>query len=193
MTSKSIETIKGLYYYPDFLTTDEEREIIKYLEESTLWENPVMGFGPLKRKVIQYGYSYPYTRRGKLEATTPIPTELDLTDKFNVKSLESFRPEQLIVNCYLSKERIAPHVDHTELFGETIACVTLNRAATMVFSRGSQKIEVPVARRSIYVMTGDARYEWKHSMKPETNIRPRYSLTYRTKRLVARLNIGGQS
>jgi len=131
--------------------------------------------------VVHYGYSYAYDRSG-LRATVPIPDYLDvLVDMNRINNIchisKAF--DQLIINQYKPKQQIAPHIDHVNQFGPIIACITLGQSVPIIFSLDTIKKTIHVAPGSMYIMTGDARYLWKHSLK---NISDgiRYSLTYRT-------------
>jgi hypothetical protein len=49
----------------------------------------------------------------------------------------------------------------------------------IVFTHQNQKVVIPVEEGSLYVMTDDARYKWKHQLQNNTT-NTRYSITYRT-------------
>ena len=73
--------------------------------------------------------------------------------------------DQLIINKYLPGQGIAPHIDKPSQFGPYIACVTLGSGVEIQFSKtGEETIPIYVEPNSLYIMSGDARYTWKHGI-----------------------------
>lgn len=171
MPGKEDEILPGLTYETDVLSESAEQAILAFLARQE-WEHPVFYGKAAKRQVLQFGYTYPYGSGGRLTPAAPIPDEL---------RLPGIPGDQLIVNKYEHGQRISAHTDHTRMFGKEIVCVTLGARGVMQFSRAGHKSHsLSVARRSAYRMRGDARYRWKHAMKPHSGKVPRISLTYRT-------------
>lgn len=81
------------------------------------------------------------------------------------------------------------HVDDTWLWGDRIVGVSLLGAAVFSFfdPTSGTMVRVPLPRRSAYVMTGRARYDWQHGIFAEDIDESRVALTYRelTPELVA--------
>jgi alkylated DNA repair dioxygenase AlkB len=77
-------------------------------------------------------------------------------------------PDQCIVNEYLPGQGIAPHIDCEPCFGDTIASASLSLSAPVVMEFSSAgndgKHSVWLARRSLVVLKGPARYEWRHGI-----------------------------
>ena len=72
--------IKGLYYYPNFLSSDEGKSLITDLDSNKKWVGVTTN--PKSRRVIHYGYTYPYTG-GPLQKTDSIPqTYNEMLSKF---------------------------------------------------------------------------------------------------------------
>ena len=76
-------------------------------------------------------------------------------------------------------------------FGPVIASLSLNSACVMKFTQ-TESIDVWLPRRSLVILTEDARYKWKHeivSRKSDINTQgirvqrdTRVSLTFRVKK-----------
>ena len=147
------------------------------------------------RQVIQYGHNYSYTG-GELETTDPIPDLYSLFKDRSLmptelqKALEGWEPDQLIINRYLPGQGIASHTDNIKQFGPIVVCVTVGTGLEIEFTKGLEKIPIYVEANSIYVMSGDARYKWRHAIMPRKSDTVngktisrglRDSLTYRTK------------
>jgi alkylated DNA repair dioxygenase AlkB len=177
---KNAHEINGLYYISDYLTDDE----INMLTEKIRHEvelNPI--YGATSRRVAHYGFNYSYDRSGLTKAKT-IPE--DLSDLVRPKRLNKILGNdllesnfnQLIINEYLPGQKIAYHVDHTKQFGDIIACISLGSDVDIKFKNGDVIKLIKVEDGSLYVMTGDARYKWQHSLVNDTR-KTRYSFTYR--------------
>jgi alkylated DNA repair dioxygenase AlkB len=74
--------------------------------------------------------------------------------------------DQVIVNEYLPGQGIGAHVDCVPCFGPAVAAVSLGSACVMDFTSPDRSSAVPVCLQpgSLCVMTGPARYEWRHAI-----------------------------
>ncbi|MEV2279114.1 alpha-ketoglutarate-dependent dioxygenase AlkB [Nocardiopsis sp. NPDC049922] len=74
--------------------------------------------------------------------------------------------DQVIVNEYLPGQGISAHVDCVPCFGPVVAAVSLGSACLMDFidPDDGTKLAVPLAPGSLLVMTGPARYTWRHAI-----------------------------
>ena len=84
------------------------------------------------------------------------------------------------MNRYEPGQGIGAHVDDNGQFGAVVACVSLVGSTDMFFRRGRKRHVQPVAPRSLYIMSGDARYAWSHAMPKRKRAPLRYSITFRT-------------
>ena len=75
-------------------------------------------------------------------------------------------PDQAIVNEYLPGQGIAAHVDCEPCFGNTIASVSLGSSCVMTLTRGDglARHDLLLEPRSLLVLSGPARREWKHGI-----------------------------
>lgn len=174
--------IPGLYYIKNYLNQLEINTIMNKIQSEIKFES--ISKATNSRQVSHFGYYYSYDRSGVTPAD-PIPDYLnDLVDINRINNIcgenvicNSF--DQLIINQYKPQQQIAPHIDHTTQFGPIIACITVGKSVPIIFSLESVKKIINVETGSMYIMTGDSRYLWKHSLK-NTSDGNRYSLTYRT-------------
>lgn len=146
--------IPGLQYLSDFITAEEERALIKIIDQQP-WLND------LKRRVQHYGDKYDYKARAvnKGAYLGPLPDWLML-----VAHKLLFKPDQAIVNEYQPGQGIAAHIDCIPCFDDTIASLSLGSGATMQFTNGSEKQEVFLEPRSLIILSGPARYDWTHAI-----------------------------
>jgi len=177
--------IAGLHYVADFIPPSEEASLVAIIDRQP-W------LTGLKRRVQHYGWKYDYTAR-RVHESMRLGTLPDWLATYCRKLHEggyfSTLPDQVIVNEYLPGQGITPHVDCVPCFGDTIASISLGSACIMEFSKGMEKIPVWLEPRSLVILTGDARYGWKHAIpQRKTDMHSggrhtrnrRLSLTFRT-------------
>jgi alkylated DNA repair dioxygenase AlkB len=171
---------EGFRYEEDFISEADEAALAKSL--ATLDLKPFEFHGHLgNRRVTSFGLRYDYARRA-VEPADAFPSFLaDLRNKatkFAGRKVGEF--QQAGVNEYPAGAGIGWHKDKPQ-FG-VIVGVSLLAPAIMRFRlaegtgwvRASQRLEP----RSIYILEGEARTAWEHSVPPVDALR--YSLTFRT-------------
>jgi alkylated DNA repair dioxygenase AlkB len=170
----------GFRYQENVITEAEEATLVACLQNLDL--KPFEFHGHVaNRRVISFGLRYDYSR-GTVEGASELPSFLhELRAKvaaFANRSVSEFR--QAGVNEYAPGAGIGWHKDKAQ-FG-IVAGVSLLAPATMRFrrvhGRGWARVSQTVAPRSIYLLSGEARTEWEHSIPPLDKLR--YSLTFRT-------------
>jgi alkylated DNA repair protein (DNA oxidative demethylase) len=177
-----LEEPEGLTYRPELLAPDEERELLQVLEE--LRFDPIVMHGQAaKRTARHYGLDYDY------EARTPIPgepvPEWLLPLRARAAELAGHEPDELVeilVQRYPPGAPIGWHRD-APAFG-TVIGISIGGASRLRFQRGKGEErrvwEVALEPRSGYVLAGEARRSWQHSIPPTKELR--YSITFRTLR-----------
>jgi alkylated DNA repair dioxygenase AlkB len=171
----------GLSIVPEVIAGVTEERLIAECEEAG-WEYA------LKRGTRQYGRTYPF-RGGPLGRAPPLPEGLreifrEVRGAFPELRMEA---DQCIVNRYLPGEGISHHTDDRRLFGPDILVLSLGSDVTMEFRPpgGGPEVPIRIPRRSAYLMSGEARNSWQHSLparkKDGKEVRgTRISITYRS-------------
>jgi alkylated DNA repair dioxygenase AlkB len=72
---------------------------------------------------------------------------------------------QIIFNLYPPGEGISPHIDLPNRYADGIVGVSLTGGTTMTFQNGEKRYDAYMPERTIYVMTGKARWEWSHGIE----------------------------
>jgi alkylated DNA repair dioxygenase AlkB len=172
-------SIPGLSYYPGYIDTGEESELLRHIEEQP-W------ITELKRRVQHYGYRY-YYKAGNTTGT-PLGPMPDWLESYCVRlhKLGVFpdKPNQAIVNEYKPGQGIAPHIDRVR-FDNTVASLSLGSPCVMDFihSETGEKLSLLLEPRSLLVLTGNARYMWKHSIAPRKSDHYQGQIIQRTRRV----------
>ena len=151
----------GLHYFTDVVDGR------KYIDDINGREWFGVSASQNGRKVQHYGFYYDYST-GKINTPAePIPAmlqELVTIAEERCKEARLFSKfNQIIVNKYEPGQGIFPHIDNRN-YGPVIACFTFSSGGGMVFQKGSEKYELYTVPNSLYIMSGDARNEWSHSM-----------------------------
>lgn len=157
--------IKDLELKFDFISEDEERGLLKHIDDS-VW------LRDLKRRVQHYGYKYDYRSR-KIDHSFylgKIPQWMSfLSQRLIDKGIIQFLPDQAIVNDYVENQGIAPHIDCEPCFGDVIISISLNGSCVMNFQReantkSEDKIPLFIPPRTLIAMKGESRYKWYHGI-----------------------------
>jgi alkylated DNA repair dioxygenase AlkB len=171
---------EGLRYETEFVSRATEAALIAGIEDLPL--QPFQ-FGAYegKRRVASFGFRYDYAER-KLREADPIPSWLApiilSVEKFG--NLRSGSVRQILCTEYdvgvgIGWHRDKPHFD--EIFGLSLGApcrFRFRRAAGDTWERFTLNAEP----RSLYMMSGESRQIWEHSI-PAVEQR-RYSITFRT-------------
>jgi DNA oxidative demethylase len=171
----------GFEYRPDLLTVEEERRLVALLHRTEFGDVRLRG-QVARRRVRHFGFTYDYRSRG-LTPAEPLPEELRWC-RDRAASLAAVAPaelEQVLATRYPPGAGIGWHRD-APTFGEVIVGISLLGACRMRFElrRDGERAlaEQQLGPRSGYVLSGPARWAWRHHIPPVPELR--YSLTFRT-------------
>lgn len=156
--------IPGLKLIEDFISLEEEMELVTNID---LY--PEKWLDDLKRRVQHYGFRYNYTSKSlSLEDKLgPMPDWLVKISQKVAKNRFINKPEQVIINEYKFGQGIGLHVDRVDMFGPTIASLSLLAPCEMKFVKralSAEKEKLTLPQRSLLVLEGEARYDWAHGI-----------------------------
>jgi alkylated DNA repair dioxygenase AlkB len=181
--------VPGLRYQPRWLDGAQQRDLLAVIDTGD-WSTG------LRRRVQHHGHRYDYRRRtlgsGRGEAIGPIPGwARALARRLLEERQTGEEPDQIIVNEYQPGQGISAHVDCVTCFGPVVAAVSLGSACAMDFIDPDRvgRVALWLEPGSLCVMTGPARYDWRHGIAARrSDARPggraargrRVSVTFRT-------------
>lgn len=176
------ERPEGIVYEPELLSAEEEAGLLRELE--ALRFDPIVLHGrAAKRTGRHYGLDYDYESRTP-KPGEPVPDWL-VPVRARAAELAGHDPEELVeilVQRYPPGATIGWHRD-APAFG-TVIGVSLGGSSRLRFQRGKRERrrvwEVLLEPRSGYVLSGQARRSWEHSIPPTKELR--HSITFRTLR-----------
>jgi alkylated DNA repair dioxygenase AlkB len=171
---------QGFRYSPDFLSEAEEQLLATWIGTLPLKPFEFRGYLGLRR-TASFGLRYDYARRA-VRGAKPLPEQLlSLRDK--VAGFASHNPEdfrQMLVSEYAPGAPIGWHKDKPQF--EDVVGVSLLAPANFRLRQkadaGWTRRSLILAPRSIYLLSGEVRHEWEHSIPEMESLR--YSITFRT-------------
>jgi hypothetical protein len=172
--------LPGLNTSGDIVTPAEEQALIVAIEGTDLAPFRFQGWLG-KRLTVSFGSRYDFDDRS-FRSTDPMPEFLlplrERAAAFAGLSAEDF--VQALLIRYDPGASIGWHRDRP-VFDQVVG-ISLGNAATLRFRRkkpgGFDRARVLLEPRSIYHLSGVARYEWEHSIAAMDV--PRWSITFRS-------------
>ena len=178
----------GLRYQEDFVSSAAEQDLIDRIAGLPLQR---FQFGAFEgnRRVAWFGHRYDYTQQRLTEADpipgwlAPLGRQVEAWGGLAEGSVRQVLCTEYDVGVGIGWHRDKPHFDR--IFG-----LSLGSACKFRFRRrdGSkwQRFTVDAVARSLYMMDGEARAVWEHSIPPVEA--RRYSITFRTMKPATRAN-----
>jgi alkylated DNA repair dioxygenase AlkB len=152
--------VVGLCYFPEFVTAEEADYLLDRVNRGE-WRNDLR-----KRRVQQYGYKYDYFKRTLSEQPGIFPKWLKVfADDLEERGVFDIAPDQVIANEYLPGQGINMHVDSVDSFGHIVTSLTLGSGTVMELSKGDERYQIYLEPNSLLVLSGAARYAWRHGIK----------------------------
>jgi alkylated DNA repair dioxygenase AlkB len=172
----------GFTYLPDFITEEEEHHLLEIIRGIALHRMKFQGF-EANRLVASFGYDYHFDKRSLTKgqeipvAFLPIVEQAahqaGLLPADIAELLVTEYPPDAVINWH----RDAPPFETIIGLSLLSDCTFRLRPQDKAKQNRSALLTFPVKRRSLYIMRGEAREEWQHSIAPVKQ--RRYSLTFR--------------
>lgn len=172
--------IEGLSYSEELIERSEEQHLIERLDATAL--SPFRFHGWLgNRKTRSFGWRYDFDD-ASFAPTEPLPDWL-LPLRVKAAAFAGLQPDDfthVLLARYDTGAGIGWHRDR-DVFDQVVG-VSLATPATLRFRRrrpgGFDRVSLTVSPRSTYLLSGEARREWEHSITPGEQLR--FSITFRT-------------
>jgi alkylated DNA repair dioxygenase AlkB len=170
----------GMRYETDVIRPSEEETLVTFIRALPLKPFEFVGGFTGNRRVMSFGWRYDFGK-ARLEETQPIPPELcALRDKVGtVFSLDPSGLKHALVTEYAPGAGIGWHKDRPD-FADVIGVSLLVPCKFRLRRKQAGKwhrITLEAAPRSAYLLCGEVRRDWEHSIPPLEALR--YSVTFR--------------
>jgi len=172
----------GLRFRAEFVTAAEEAALLSTIEALPFTPFQFHGWTG-NRETVSFGWRYDFSR-ARVEPADPIPDFL-LPLRERAAQFAQLQPrdfEQALVVRYGIGAGIGWHRDRPvfdQVFGLSLRthCVLRFRRRD---GRMFRRFGLDAPPRSAYLLTGEIRHEWEHSITPMEALR--YSITFRSRR-----------
>lgn len=171
----------GFVYRPDFLTMREEEQLIEAIKELPLKHAPYREYNA-RRRIYNFGWGFEFDTDEPIQGP-PLPPFLEPLQRRIAKWIDVpvSRVVEALVTEYQPGTPLGWHRDRERF--EFIVGISLAGWCDMrLRPLGSEGIKdaltIPLEPRSAYLMQGESRWDWQHSVQPTKTLR--YSITFRT-------------
>lgn len=176
----------GFVYHPDFLTREEEAELVGYIEDLPLRHSVGNEGYEAKRRIMHFGWSYDFEKSALIcgpklphwlqPVARKIAKWVDIPKDCVVEALITEYPEGAAIGWHRDNESFE-HVVGVSLSGW--CRLRLRPIRSRFRYRSAQDVvAVEVEPRSAYLMQHESRWSYQHSIPPVQSLR--YSITFRT-------------
>jgi alkylated DNA repair dioxygenase AlkB len=169
----------GFRYLTELISRVEERRLVDDFQRLEFKPFEFHGFLG-KRRIVSFGWRYDFNGGG-LQKTDDIPPFLDPArrEAAAFAKLRARDLQQVLLTEYRPGATIGWHKDRS-VFGDVVG-ISLLSACTFRLRKkthsGWERTSVELEPRSAYLLQGEARREWEHSIPAVTSLR--YSITFR--------------
>jgi len=172
--------IPGFTCLPGFISAAEEDELVRQIEKGH-WTHE------FARRRQHFGMDY---SKPNSENPVPLPEWIQaIARRIVARGLFQKMPAQALVNEYEPGQGISAHKDYAPF--DEVASLSLFSGCLMEFTKPAAHIchSVWLERLSLIMLTGEARHEWTHAIRPRLSDlvegeriprQRRLSLTFRT-------------
>ena len=171
--------IEGLRYEEEVISKADERALLARLESLDLAPFRFHGF-LANRRTQSFGWRYDF-EDASFTPAEPIPDWLEPL-RSRATAFAGLRPEafvHVLLARYDPGAGIGWHRDR-DVFEEVVG-FSLHTPATLRFRQrtrtGFRRANLKVEPRSAYLLAGEARHDWEHSIAPGEQLR--FSITFR--------------
>jgi alkylated DNA repair dioxygenase AlkB len=173
---------QGFHYEDDFISTGEEAELLSVIQQTALHSFQFQGY-EARRRVASFGWDWRFDTRQLTKGKDMPPAFHWLIERVTKKLALSAAIAELLVTEYpvgavINWHRDAPPFALIAGVSLSADCIFKLRPHEKEKQHRKAVLSLPVRRRSLYVMHGEAREAWQHSILPVESTR--YSITLRT-------------
>jgi len=151
----------GLNIITNAIKSHTEHRLMQYIGSNS-WKKAS------NRRVQHYGYTF---NTEHFHCKNTIVNPCDPIPQVFVEELSQALGEpatdfnQVVIDEYMPGQALPLHIENISLFNEKIIILSLGSDVFMQFITDSRNIHsIFVPRRSITILTGDARWYWKHGV-----------------------------
>jgi alkylated DNA repair dioxygenase AlkB len=171
----------GFAYYPDFITPEEESNLISIFHTLPLKNAPYKEY-TAKRRILNFGYGFD-EKTGKVTPGTPLPDFLrPLAVRAAARAgIPKNKVVEGLITHYAPGTGVGWHCDNEPyqlVLGISFGSWCQMDLRPLKSRGGGDTYAVSLEPRSMYVMQGESRWGYQHRIFPTKG--ERFSVTFRT-------------
>jgi alkylated DNA repair dioxygenase AlkB len=174
--------ISGLEYLADYVDRETQDRLLCAVDEHP-WQTSV------DHRVQIYGYHYSHKQRTAFRIGEIPAWATGVANRLHHDGFVASVPNQLVVNEYQPGNGFFDHIDQS-VFGDIVTSISLGSTCVIRFTRSEpdRSTELLLEPGSLLVLSGEARWHWKHGIPARASDRwndreyarsRRVSLTFR--------------
>lgn len=172
----------GFRYQPEVILPDDEARLLEHIRALPFKEFEFHGFTG-KRRTVSYGWKYSFAD-AKLYKSDDIPLFLFSLRETAAEfaGVDPQELQQVLVTEYDAGAAIGWHRDKA-VFGDVVGISLLSSCPFRLRRKAGsswERVTITAEPRSAYLLRGQSRNEWEHSIPPVGTLR--YSVTFRNLR-----------
>jgi alkylated DNA repair dioxygenase AlkB len=177
----------GMVYQPEFISRDEEAALLAEISSLPLQEAKYKQY-TAKRRIVSYGASYDFSSSELIPAGPIAPFLHPLRERIaEWAGVRASEFTHALIAEYKTGTQLGWHRDVPDF--EVVVGVSLGESCRMRLrpypykngkGKSAETLTINLEPRSAYIMRGEARWAWQHSIPPTKATR--YSITFRTQR-----------
>jgi alkylated DNA repair dioxygenase AlkB len=176
---KPSEYPAGFQYVREFISRAQEQRLLNDLQRLEFKPFEFHGFLG-KRRIVSFGWRYDFNGGG-LQQTNGIPSFLHAIRRkaAGFARLKACDLQQVLLTEYRPGATIGWHKDRS-VFGDVVGISLLSACAFRLRKKtasGWERTSIELEPRSAYLLQGEVRREWEHSIPAVRSLR--YSITFR--------------
>jgi alkylated DNA repair dioxygenase AlkB len=154
--------ITGITYVPRYIDRDTHDRLLATVDEHP-WQRS------MDHRVQVYGYNYNHSLRAPYRIGEIPAWAMALVRQLQQDGYAVSVPNQLVANEYQAGIGIFDHIDQP-VFGDIVIAVSLGSTCAMRLTGADQSAseELLIEPQSLLVLSGEARWHWKHGIPART-------------------------
>jgi alkylated DNA repair dioxygenase AlkB len=150
--------IPGIQYVPHYIDERTQDQLVTVVDQSP-WQLSA------RHRVQVYGYHYNHRQRAAYRIGELPLWSVAIAERLQRDGFVPTTPNQLVANDYDPGVGIFDHVDQA-VFGDVVVSVSLGSTCVMRFTQAEPEAsrELLLEPGSVLVLSGEARWDWKHGI-----------------------------
>lgn len=174
-----ISEAPGFYLFPEFISKEEEVQILEEIDSQS-WETSERDPSRRSLKFDQNSDAFPSFTSKICDRILRDVNSMGLFPGLGTYRLGNVEHTGLLINEYNQKDSLRFHFDDRHMYKELLFGLSMGCDCVFSLLREPKRVDILLPARSLYVLSGQSRYQFKHGiMKGGIKGERRVSITVR--------------